>query len=711
MDADAYFVASTGLSKSAFKRKHGAEKLRSKELESTQALLSRQDKDCVIACGPYIAAEQLRSFMIHYGKTHPIIYVIRPVNDIEEYLGLQGNSSMHQWMDHIHKIYRSISNFDFFNLPERWKDNNQQSLALERLHSILSHRMAASGTVQTLQTTQTTLAKFLAAALGRNVSSLSTDIFPTLYPHLPELRSYSNCLCISILSLVDEETDISRLTSGADVIELIIDPKDPRCAANSASGVVGRFSSEIRRFFAIPIIYHVQMENIIEENAEVYFGMLYEGLRLAPEYLTVDLRASDVDIRLLTSRRGFTTIVGHQDSFGVNSDFWQSPEPLQLYNRAVNLNCGVVRFAKPCKTVAENCQCLTFIEKINALSNSVPIIAHATGDLGRLSLICNSTLTPVSRVSSRGMADSSRRTNMTLSERWSSLFTLRILDPLQFSVVGDCVPHSLSPAMHNAAFQALGMPHVYNTFQTSSLDGLRRLFASASFGGASISLPFKQEVLALVSKVSPSVELIGASNTILPVRRRGGIPVHNEPRYKEHRHHAGPVDMLYADNTDWMGICACLSRAVSPANSINPRTSSLVVGAGGIARASLYCLLYLGVRNICILNRTVSNARQMANHYEQTFNKFAQSKNHYSPQVKNSSESSELRIRVLESVEEPWPSDFSKPSLVIGAIKAYDDHQTETPPFTMPPHWMRNPTGGVVVEVRSRSTFLLILGF
>lgn len=275
---------------------------------------------------------------------------------------------------------------------------------------------------------------------------------------------------------------------------------------------------------------------------------------------------------------------------------------------------------------------------------------------------------------------------------------LHALEPLKFFVIGSSVKNSLSPAMHNAAFHALGMPHVYSIHETDSLEVMRTLFTDPNFGGASVSLPFKTRVLSLVEKQSAASKLIGGSNTILPLRH---LPDHkdpSDPRQKNQRHRAGPIAMLYADNTDWMGICACVSRSISPANSVNPETAALVIGAGGMARAAIYCLVHLGVRNICIFNRTVSHAQALATHFEAMFVNFLDGKDKSPHALGNSQES--LRIKVLDSLSASWPEGFCQPNIVICAIKAYDQQNPTTPPFTMPLSWMKNPTGGIIVEVK-----------
>jgi shikimate kinase len=701
IDVDDLFVATIGLSKAAFRKKMSGENYHKGKIEATLALLTRYDKDCVIACGECIVAEQCRAFMTAYRRTHPVINVMRPIDDIEDYVGVEEKGKMHQWMYNIHATYLRISNFEFFNLPEGWKETDERCPAQERLESILPQRVIPQKRVQTLQKTKTALARFLQAALGHNAASLSHTIFPALYPPLLERRLYSTAVCISVTAAAHEGIDISQVSVGADAVEFVLDARDPECKALVASGTVGQLVAESRRFLAVPIIYHVHLPHPKIKDWHSYFDLLYEGLRFAADYLTVNLDAPDAEISSLISKRGCTTVIGHQENPSGPAPFWQSPEPLNQYTRAMRLGCGAVRLVKPCETMAENYWCMTFVDKINTTPDNIPVIAYNTGSLGRLSQICNARLSPVlNSPKLKSSPDPSvwSLTSVTIDDRWKSLFALNVLNPLQFFVVGSTVRNSLSPAMHNAAFQALGMPHVYGVCETTSLEELRRLFQHFEFGGASVSLPFKKEILALVSKLSPSAEVIGAVNTIIPIRKLPENQDLSDLRPKEHLHRDGPVAMLYGDNTDWIGICACAVRSISPANSVNLDTAGLVIGAGGMARAAVYCLLYLGVRNICIFNRTVANAHALANHFEAVFASFVQRKSHSSPSPGDNPRRG-LRIRVLDSIDVSWPSDLSQPSIVICAIKAYDRQQSGAPPFRMPESWMENPTGGIVIEV------------
>ena len=130
-----------------------------------------------------------------------------------------------------------------------------------------------------------------------------------------------------------------------------------------------------------------------------------------------------------------------------------------------------------------------------------------------------------------------------------------------YGVLGYPVKHSLSPAMHNAAFKALKIPAEYRLFEIPPQD-LDRFFASLvenNILGLNVTIPYKEKVLTYLDKVSESAGLIGAVNTI-KVSTQG----------------------LEGFNTDAEGFLKHLTEDLR----FNPANKNIaIIGAGGAARA------------------------------------------------------------------------------------------------------------------------------
>lgn len=87
-------------------------------------------------------------------------------------------------------------------------------------------------------------------------------------------------------------------------------------------------------------------------------------------------------------------------------------------------------------------------------------------------------------------------------------------DAAIYAVLGRPVVNSLSPAMHNAGFAALGLNAAYVPIETRDLEGLRPFAREIGLRGLSVTIPFKQEVLPLLDEVAPAARAAGAVNTI-----------------------------------------------------------------------------------------------------------------------------------------------------------------------------------------------------
>lgn len=258
--------------------------------------------------------------------------------------------------------------------------------------------------------------------------------------------------------------------------------------------------------------------------------------------------------------------------------------------------------------------------------------------------------------------------------------------------------YSLSPAMHTAAYQVCGMSNDFQSLQVSSLDDIQRLCQDPNFGGAAITMPFKVQILSRIAARSYHAKAIGAANTLLPLRM---LP-HSKPldgstqsllRHSNQRSKAGPIYAYYGDNTDFIGIMTCLKRNMSPRNVIQPsKTTGLVIGAGGMARAAIYAMIQLGCRKVFVFNRTVEHAEEVARH----FNSWAS----------GLSSDGEI-VRVLRSTGEEWPAQYSQPTMIVSCVPARSVAGQAPANFEMPMQWLGSPTGGVVVEVSGNFNFPL----
>jgi shikimate dehydrogenase len=157
----------------------------------------------------------------------------------------------------------------------------------------------------------------------------------------------------------------------------------------------------------------------------------------------------------------------------------------------------------------------------------------------------------------------------------------------RLGVAGWPVAHSRSPAMHNAALEAVGL----DGWRYQHLPLPPELFAEAvralpgvGFAGINVTIPHKEAALALADEATATAQAIGAANTLS----------------------FGPDGRVNADNTDAPGLIAALGDE-------RPRTA-VVLGAGGSARAVVHALASAGVA-VSLWNRNAARARSLAGEF------------------------------------------------------------------------------------------------
>ena len=154
-------------------------------------------------------------------------------------------------------------------------------------------------------------------------------------------------------------------------------------------------------------------------------------------------------------------------------------------------------------------------------------------------------------------------------------------------VIGDPVAHSLSPLLHNTAFQEMGIDWVSVGFPVPSGQAGDAMVGAAALGirGLSVTMPHKDAVAVLVEQRTAVADRIGAVNCL----------VRADSQWR-------------GDNTDGAGFVASLRRG-----GFDPEGwRCLVVGGGGAARAVIAALAGAGAAEVVVVNRTPDRAVRAA---------------------------------------------------------------------------------------------------
>ena len=162
-------------------------------------------------------------------------------------------------------------------------------------------------------------------------------------------------------------------------------------------------------------------------------------------------------------------------------------------------------------------------------------------------------------------------------------------------IIGHHISHTLSPAIHTAAFKALNIDFSYGVFDVTPefLASLLTSMRKSGCAGANVTIPHKQAVIPLLDEIDDGAAAIGAVNVI--VNRDG---------------------KLIGYNTDMLAI----KHVLEPSRGRVRDSSVVVLGAGGGARAAVYAISkFSAPRTVKISNRSGNRAEELIKDFRKIF--------------------------------------------------------------------------------------------
>ncbi|KAK8851073.1 quinate repressor [Apiospora arundinis] len=700
IDTEKAFQEAAGFSTHAFKKTYGAAECQRRQYGVLQSILVNHGRDCIIVSSWMERCVQ--SLLEDFAVSHPVVHVMRESQSIASYLKVSDESKFHELLIYATTTFRACCNLEFFNISE--VPPKKGDLTVVESTAVVKESGQKSPTpYMTLKRAERHFLKYLSIFMPEGSIPYVESAFP-LASIPTENRQFTYAMSVPLSKLILDQLDIEDIETGVDAIEIVVDDalvrsdQDSRLTPERASQI-SRVVGHIRRNAVIPIIIDViwPSEGSINETQRIiYMEHLQHALRLAPEYIAIDLRLDDRWFHRIMASKRTTKVIGTVN-IRTNPPAWTDSVWTSYYRKARTLNCDIVRLLRPATQVEDNFEINSLRSALKDMGPSeLPVIAFNTGSKGRNSQCFNRILTSVIPEPLLGQHEDEDSSYippaLTALQATSALHSSFIIDAMKMYVFGANVRYSLSPAMHTVALKACGIPHTYTPYSTDSLGNIRDLIHDPHFAGASIGLPFKVEVISLTHSLSSHAKAIGAVNTLIPVRQLnpdGTIP--DNALFFHYRNRAGPVLALFGENTDWIGVRACIRRGLSPANAVRPTSSGLVIGAGGMARAAVYAMLQLGVRNIAIYNRTMENATKLVSHFSRLLAR------HDIPLLGAGSDF-ETKFHVLRSTEDAWPTEFRPPTMIVSCIPTHSVGGCPPPNFTLPESWLQSPTGGVVLE-------------
>jgi len=278
-------------------------------------------------------------------------------------------------------------------------------------------------------------------------------------------------------------------------------------------------------------------------------------------------------------------------------DFASRPD--RLYNILTEMNAtpaDVNKIVWHARTIRDNLEAFSILQQ-----RSRPTIALCMGEAGLISRILakkfGAFLTFAAIESGGGTAPGQISvSDMKRLYRWDAIGS----DTKVYGVVADPVKHSMSPAIHNAGFSAVGHDGVYlpllvnpgyesfKAFMETFLN-----FEGLHLSGLSITIPHKENALRYLkekaAEVEPLAERIGAVNTIVI---KAGLP-------------------LRGFNTDYAAILDTITTKLSISREQLKDYRVAVIGAGGTGRTAVAALAEYGA-TVVVYNRTKERADELA---------------------------------------------------------------------------------------------------
>jgi 3-dehydroquinate dehydratase / shikimate dehydrogenase len=301
---------------------------------------------------------------------------------------------------------------------------------------------------------------------------------------------------------------------------------------------------------------------------------ILEAARLGADYVDVEYSAFWQAVLEAVPRQ--RVILSHHN-------FEQTPEGLEtLVETMAATGAGVLKVATRARCLADNLRIAGLLSY--AASRKIKLSALAMGREGIPSRILGaqwgSWMNYASLPGGEPGAD-----GQIPADELSNLYRVRRIgvETKLYGVLGKPLGHSLSPQIHNAAFNAERKNAVYMPLEGTGIDDFLEFNASFPFQGLSVTIPYKEEACSRASSLSVEAHLSGAVNTL--IRKRDG---------------------WHGENTDIDGFTRPLRRRMHIG-----RIRAVVLGGGGAARA-VVCALRTQNASVCVVTRDPAKGRQLA---------------------------------------------------------------------------------------------------
>ena len=284
-------------------------------------------------------------------------------------------------------------------------------------------------------------------------------------------------------------------------------------------------------------------------------------------------------------KRGFDYVdVELRSGFLSHHDVQGMPDDLDaLYRQMTEVGADIAKIVVRPRSIADVGRLLAFAARVRD-EGGTPLIALALGPLGTLTRILAGRYGGPFTYASALRGHESAPGQLTAATM-ADLYRVRNVTPETkvYGVLGVDVVRSLSPVLHNRAFEARGLDAVYVPVQAEALPPFIDALPSLGLSGFSVTRPYKVEILPYLAEVEEAAALCGSVNTVV---------VHD--------------GLLRGSTTDGTGVLVPLKKKIE----VKGKTA-VILGAGGAARAAALALTGKGAR-VTLLARDAARAAEVA---------------------------------------------------------------------------------------------------
>lgn len=314
-------------------------------------------------------------------------------------------------------------------------------------------------------------------------------------------------------------------------------------------------------------------------SEEERVGILRKAIELGADTIDIETSTPGPLLKSILENKGTVkTILSHHD-------FTRTPDDLNpLYDLMKQMPADILKIITYATDINDNLALFRLLAR--AKKDEKKMIAFCMGEKGEISRILTiqqgGWLTFGSLATGKESAP-----GQILASTLKHIYRVNDLKPESkvYGVIGDPVSKSMGYLIHNKAFQAAGLPHVYVPLLVQNVTRFFKAF-EPYLGGLSVTMPHKEAIMKVMDRIDPAAERIGAVNTV--VQTDSGWT---------------------GTNTD----CSGALKALAPHGPLKDKTI-LIIGAGGTAKAIGQGVVDEGARLTLTYNRNMEKAQALADH-------------------------------------------------------------------------------------------------